>query len=259
MILVDSHCHLDQLQPEQLVTTVRRAREAGVVHAIVVGQFQKQGDFGDALSVAATEEDFFSPTMGIHPHESANATDSDFLTLAELCRQTRVVAIGEAGLDYYYDRSPRDVQRAAFARQCQLATELKKPLVVHVREAHAACLEILKSEGVSVGVIHCFTGGLTDARNYLNLGFHISASGIVTYKKTDQLQEAFRFVPLDRLLVETDSPYLAPVPFRGMTNEPAFVAAVAKRVAELKGLSADELALQTARNSSALFGFTLSS
>jgi TatD DNase family protein len=245
------------MKPEELAATVNRARRGGLVHAILVGQFQGPGDFGDALEVTASERSFFSPTMGIHPHDAARATESDLQTLAKLCGLPEVVAVGEAGLDYYYDRSPRDVQKSFFARQCQLAIELKKPLVVHVREAHADCHDILKSERVRLGVIHCFTGSSTDARKYLDLGLYISAAGIVTYKKTEELQEAIRFVPSDRLLVETDSPYLAPVPFRGKPNEPAYVLEVAKKVAELRGLPVEEVAMQTSRNSAALFGFSL--
>jgi TatD DNase family protein len=168
-----------------------------------------------------------------------------------------VVAVGETGLDYYYDNSPRAEQGALFRKQCALSLRVRKPLVVHVRDAHRSCWEILESEGVSAGMIHCFTGALDDARRYLDLGFFISVSGIVTYKKTDALQEAVKFAPLDRLLIETDSPYLAPVPFRGRKNEPAWVSEVAKKVAELKGMDPDELALATAKNSAALFGFNL--
>ena len=255
MILVDSHCHLEMLQ--EVSATVDRARAAGVVRAVVVGQFHKPGDFGHALEVSRSAPDFFSPTMGIHPHDAAKATEEDFGALEELCRRPEIVAVGEAGLDYYYDHSPRDLQIAAFRRQCALAVALDKPLVVHVRDAHARCQQILRDQRVERAVIHCFTGDLNEARRYLDLGFYLSVSGIVSYKKTEPLQEAVRFAPVDRLLVETDSPYLAPVPYRGKKNQPAYVVEVAKKVAELKRVDLEELALATSRNSAALFGFEI--
>jgi TatD DNase family protein len=167
------------------------------------------------------------------------------------------VAVGEAGLDYYYDRSPRAEQARVFGAQAALAKSLGKPLVVHVRDAHADCLSILSAERVGSGVIHCFTGDVAAARGYLDLGFHLSVSGVVTYKKTEALAEAVRFAPLERLMVETDSPYLAPVPHRGKKNEPAFVLETARRVAELKGLSLEALAEATTANAARLFGFSV--
>lgn len=254
MILIDAHCHLEPKDFAAPPEVIARAREAGLVHAIVVGQFHAPGDFGHALEVAAQHPDFLSPTLGIHPHDVARATEADFQTVEQTCARPEVVAVGEAGLDYYYDHSPREAQREGFARQCALAKRLDKPLVVHVRDAHADCLDLLKAERVEKGVIHCFTGDLAAARGYLDVGFSISLSGIVTYKKTEALQEAVRFTPLDRLLVETDSPFLAPIPFRGKKNEPAWVAEVAKKVAELKGLAPDVLALTAAKNTARVFG-----
>ena len=259
MILVDSHCHLEGADFAGVEEILARARSAGLVHAVVVGQLQAPGDFGRALQVAAAAPDFLSPTMGIHPHDAAKAAAEDFEALARHCALPEVVAVGETGLDYYYDNSPRVEQRSLFRKQCALALQVRKPLIVHVRDAHRSCYEILHSEGVSRGIIHCFTGTLEDARKYLELGFFISISGIVTYKKTEPLQEAVKFIPVDRLLIETDSPYLAPIPFRGRKNEPAFVVEVAKKVAELKQMDPEELALATARNSAALFGFKLPS
>jgi TatD DNase family protein len=248
MILIDAHCHLESREYPVVEEVLARAREQGLVHAIVVGLLQKAGDFGDALEVARAHPDFLSPTMGIHPHDAAIATPEDWAELERRCREPDVVAVGEAGLDYYYQHSPPEVQAEAFRRQCQLAKAVGKPLVVHVRDAHDECAEILKSEGLHDGQIHCFTGNTDEARRYLDLGFHLSLSGIVTYKKSEALQEAARFAPLERLLVETDSPYLAPVPHRGKKNEPGFVLETAKKVAELKGLDADEVALACARN-----------
>jgi TatD DNase family protein len=163
------------------------------------------------------------------------------------------VAVGETGLDYFYDHSPREAQLVGFRRTCRLARALGKPLVVHVRDAHAECLQVLTDEGMSRGMIHCFTGDTAAARGYLDLGFTLSLSGAVTYKKNEALQEAVRFAPLERLLVETDSPYLAPVPHRGKwPNEPRWVAETARKVAELKGLDPELVALRCARNTVAL-------
>jgi TatD DNase family protein len=257
MILIDAHCHLERADFAQAEEVIARARESGVVHAIVVGQFQAPGDFGNALALASAHSDFLTPTMGIHPHEAARATEEDFRALEEMCGRPEVKAVGEAGLDYYYDRSPRDVQQQVFRRQCQLAKQLGKPLVVHVRDAHEECHDILRSEQMDRGMIHCFTGDTAAARRYLDLGFHLSISGVVTYKKTEALQDAVKFAPLERLMVETDSPFLSPVPYRGKKNEPMRVVEVAKKVAELKGLDAERVALEAAKNTAALFGLAL--
>lgn len=257
MKLVDSHCHLEAADDPATLEVISRAQAAGVAHAVVVGQFQGPGDFGGALAVGRAHPGFVTVTMGIHPHEAARAGEDDLRMLRELCALPEVKAVGEAGLDYYYDRSPRQVQREVFARQCALAKELGKPLVVHVRDAHEDCEQVLKEQGISHGVIHCFTGDAKAAAAYLALGFHLSISGVVTYKKTEALQEAVKLAPLERLLVETDSPYLAPIPYRGKKNEPAYVVETAKKLAELKGLTVEEVAAQTTKNAARVFGFPL--
>jgi TatD DNase family protein len=204
MILIDSHCHLEAKNVPSPSEVINRAREAGLVHAVVVGLLQKSGDFGCALEVARQFPEFLTPTMGIHPHDAAVATQDDWATLEKLAALPEVCAVGEAGLDYYYNHSPKDVQIEAFRRQCALARTLNKPLVVHVRDAHDECFEILQSEKMTRGMIHCFTGDTAAARRYLDLGFHLSISGVVTYPKTQGLQEAVTFAPVDRLLLETD-------------------------------------------------------
>jgi TatD DNase family protein len=255
--LVDAHCHLEPDEFPDVDAVLARAQEAGVVQAVVVGQFQGPGDWGHALEVARARPTQLVATLGIHPHVAALATPEDWAELERVCATPLVVAVGEAGLDYYYDRSPRAEQARVFGAQAALAKSLGKPLVVHVRDAHADCLSILSAERVGSGVIHCFTGDVAAARGYLDLGFHLSVSGVVTYKKTEALAEAVRFAPLERLMVETDSPYLAPVPHRGKKNEPAFVLETARRVAELKGLSLEALAEATTANAARLFGFSV--
>ncbi len=255
MNLIDAHCHLEAKDFPDVAAVVTRARAAGVSRAVLVGLLQAPGDFGQSLELVARFPGFFVPTAGIHPHDAQKATPADWAELERRCRLPEVVAVGEAGLDYYYDHSPRQVQAESLRRQCQLARAVGKPLVVHVRDAHEECAAILREEGVTRGQIHCFTGDTTAARVYLDLGFHLSVSGVVTYKKTEALQDAVRFAPLDRLLVETDSPYLAPIPFRGKQNEPAHVAHTASKVAELKGLDADALAAACTQNTAQLFGF----
>jgi TatD DNase family protein len=251
--LIDSHCHLETKDFPVAAEVIARAKEAGVVHAVVVGLMQKPGDFGNALEAARQHPDFLTPTIGVHPHDAAAATQEDWDTLARLAALPEVKAVGETGLDYYYDHSPRDVQAQKFRFQCQLAKQLKKPIVIHVRDAHEECFEILKSEGMNEGMIHCFTGDLPAARRYLDLGFFLSISGVVTYKKTEPLQEAVKFAPLERLMVETDSPYLSPIPYRGKwPNEPMRVGETAKKVAELHGRDPEETALICARNTISL-------
>jgi TatD DNase family protein len=223
----------------------------------VVGQFHEPGDFGHALAVARAHPDFLTATLGIHPHEAAQATEADFAALETACAGPDVHAVGETGLDFYYDRSPRDVQAAVFRRQCALSIRVGKPLVVHVRDAHRECAEILREERPTPGVIHCFTSDVAAARAYLDLGFQLSISGIVTHKKTEVLAEAVQFAPVDRLIVETDSPYLAPVPYRGKKNEPAYVVETARRVAELKGLPLEMLAEATSANAARVYGFAV--
>lgn len=249
MKLIDAHCHLEAKNFPALPEVIDRAKAAGVVHAIVVGLLQQPGDFGCALAAAKAHPDFLTPTIGIHPHDAELATVDDWDELSRLAALPEVKAVGETGLDYYYRHSGPEAQARAFRRQCQLAREVSKPLVIHVRDAHQQCAELLESEGMSSGMIHCFTGDREAARRYLDLGFFLSISGMVTYKKSESVQEAVQFAPLDRLMVETDSPYLAPVPYRGRwPNEPRWVGETAKKVAELQGRDVEEVALICARN-----------
>jgi TatD DNase family protein len=252
-MLVDSHAHLDvEEYGSELADVAARAREAGIVHVVLVGQFREQGGIAaarEALELARTDPEFFSATAGIHPHESAHATEADLAALEQICSEPDVVAVGECGLDYHYDRSPREVQQERFAAQIRLARKLRKPVVVHTREAHEDTAQILEREmGKEGGVVHCFTGDWTAAQRYLALGLHISLSGVLTFKSADALREAAAKIPLERLLVETDSPFLAPVPYRGRRNEPAYAVRTAAALAAVRGMSLANVERATTEN-----------
>ena len=258
MQLIDSHAHLDGERfgaPGELEGVLTRARAAGVGHIVLIGQFDgRPGQRGmdaahDALRLAERDRAFFSATAGIHPHEAAAATEAHLEELRALCAQPGICAVGECGLDYHYDHSPREVQRDRFARQLQLARSLGKPVVVHSREADGDTAALLKQHlGPEGGVIHCFTSDWPAASAYLDLGMSISLSGVVTFKTAEALRDAAVRIPLERLLIETDAPFLAPVPFRGKRNEPAYVRKTAERLAELKGVSLEALAEATTAN-----------
>lgn len=248
MKLLDSHCHLEPKDYPSVDEIVARARAAGVDQAVVVGLWQRPGDFGVALELARRFPGILFPTVGVHPHDAAAVPDDDWAALEALAARPEVVAVGETGFDFFYLHSPREAQAAAFRRQCRLAKRLGKALVVHVRDAHADSAAVLEEEGVGEGMIHCFTGDLSEAQRYLGLGLHLSISGVVTYKKSEALQEAVRRAPLERLLLETDSPYLAPGPYRGKRNEPAYVVETARKVAELRGEVPELVAAACAEN-----------
>ena len=256
MSLIDSHAHLDfeDFQGD-IDGVVSRAAAVGVDRIVVVGLWRSPGNFGNALELARARPAVFAATAGIHPHECAQVPEADWEESARLAADPLVVGVGETGLDYHYDLSPRDVQRESFRRSIRIARDVDKPLVVHVREAHDACAAILREEGIPTagGVIHCFTGDWAAARVYLDLGMHVSVAGIVTFKAAEKIREAVRRIPRERLLVETDSPFLAPVPFRGKRNEPAHVVHVASKVAELWGVSPAEVAEITTGNVKRLF------
>ena len=254
--LVDSHAHLDRREyASDLDAVIDRARAAGVGRIVVVGLWRGRGDFGDALALVDRDPGTFAAAIGVHPHECVQVPEEDWATSERLARDPRVVAVGETGLDFHYDHSPRDVQIASFRRSIRIAKDAGKPVVVHVREADDACAEVLEAEGVppAGGVIHCFTGDWPRARRYLDLGLYLSVAGVLTFKAADDLREAIRQVPRDRLLVETDCPFLAPVPFRGKRNEPAYVARTADAVAALWGVQPDEAAELTTANAERFF------
>ncbi len=257
-MLIDSHAHLDfDEYGQDRAEVIARARAAGLVHVVLIGQWRAPRTPGgsglwaaqETLALAKTDPAFFSATAGVHPHDAASATEADFAALGLLCGDKSITAIGECGLDYHYDHSPRPVQRAVFERQLALAKTLRKPVVVHTREADEDTAAVLKASlGPEGGAIHCFTGDWTAASRYLELGLSISIAGVVTFKTAEALRDAARRIPLERLLIETDCPFLTPVPHRGKRNEPAYVALTAARLADLRGEPLATLAAATTAN-----------
>ncbi len=252
---IDAHCHL-QLQTDGLESVVR-AREAGVKKMVCVGTDPETSQEAVDMAVAAGEGVFAA--IGLHPHDASKGLVNTTIVLEENLRisPNKVVAIGECGLDYYYEHSPRDVQREIFANQISLAHKHDLALVIHTRDAWDETFEILRSEGVPPrSVVHCFTGSVSEARIALDLGLLLSFSGIVTFKKSIDIQEAARFCPVDRMTVETDSPFLAPVPYRGKSNEPAYVAVVGQHISELKNTQVEAFADTVSRVTETLFGLS---
>ena len=253
-MLVDSHCHLDFPDfATELDAVVARARDAGVGTCLTIGT--KLGAFEGVRAIAERFDDVWC-TVGVHPHEAAVEPLNEAAALIEHARHPKVVGIGEAGLDYYYEHSPKDDQIRNFRAHIAASRETGLPLVVHARDADDDLCEILTEEsarGAFPGLIHCFSSTAKLAGTALDLGMSISISGIVTFKKAEELREIVRNVPLDRLLVETDSPYLAPVPHRGKRNEPSFVRHTAGVVARIKGVDAERLAEATTDNFFRLF------
>jgi TatD DNase family protein len=245
--LVDSHCHLDDPKfDEDREQTIERARAAGVDCMLAIGTGDGPPDVEVAVRLAALYP-FIYATIGVHPHDAAKATEETFTRLRELAAQPKVLAIGEIGLDYHYDFSPRPVQREVFARQLALAAETGKPVIIHTREAWEDTLEQI-TDLPHGGIMHCFTGDAAQARQALDRGFHLAFGGVLTFPKADAVREAARLTPADRLLVETDCPYLAPVPHRGKRNEPAFMVETARRLAEIRGCPLEEIAETTTHN-----------
>jgi TatD DNase family protein len=252
--LADSHCHIDLPQFDgDREAVVARAREAGVDRLLIVGGVDENSGHRRALTVA--EGLGFPVSAGVHPHEARLATEAIYDELQGLGREKRILAIGEIGLDFHYDHSPRDTQREVFRRQVRLARDLNLPIIIHTREADDETAAILENEAASEcgGVIHCFSSGPELARRALALGFFISFSGIVAFPRAEGIQEVARTVPEDRLLVETDAPFLAPPPHRGKRNEPAFVVEVARKLASLRGESLEAVSAAAVANFERLF------
>jgi TatD DNase family protein len=256
MRIVDSHAHLEFEQfDEDRALMLERARAAGVELILAIGSGTGPHRLGAALPFAK-EFDWIYATIGIHPHEAKLATEEHFAQLRDLAREPRVIAWGEIGLDYFYDHSPREVQQKVFRRQLEEARALKLPIVIHCRDAWEDCLAILGAEWRSAGlggIFHCFTGSSDEALRGIDMGFLISFAGNVTYPKMQHLRDVARDVPLDRILTETDSPFLPPQGKRGKRNEPAHVVEVAQALANVRNLSTDELAARAADNFRSFF------
>jgi TatD DNase family protein len=250
-MLVDSHCHLDfaDFGPER-EAVIERARAAGVGTMVTI--CTRLDEFPAVRQIADSHGDIWC-SVGVHPHEAADYAGTTADDLAGLASHPRVVGIGETGLDFHYDHSPREIQDQVFRTHIAAARSSGLPLIVHAREADAEIARILREEGATSGVLHCFSSGRGLAEAALDLGFYISISGIVTFKSAEELRAIVGDVPIDRLLVETDAPYLAPVPYRGKRNEPAYVATTAAAVAALKGIEPEELAQATTDNFFRLF------
>jgi len=249
--LIDSHCHLDskEFDPDR-EAVIQRALEAGVEKMLAIGTGSGPPDLEAGIRLAERYQPFFA-TVGIHPHDAGKAGSEDFDRLAGLLAHPKVVAVGEIGLDYHYDFSPRDAQKSSFIDQMRIAADARKPIVIHTREAWDDTFSLLERHWAPhglPGIMHCFSGGPEEARRALGLGFYLSFGGIVTYPKALEVHEAARQAPLDRVLVETDAPYLAPVPKRGKRNEPALNVHTARRLAELRGESFESLARATTEN-----------
>jgi TatD DNase family protein len=257
-MLIDTHCHLDEAAcAEGADTVIERARALGVSAFVCIGVGGLPAA-RQALALAARRRDVVA-TVGVHPHDAATLDETLEAELSAMIAQPSCVAVGEIGLDFHYDHSPRTEQDAVFRRFVQIAKRASKPIVVHTRSAPAATLEVLEAEGAREvgGVIHCFSEDRDFARRALDLGFDLSFSGIVTFKTAHAIQDVASWAPLDRILLETDSPYLAPVPLRGRKCEPAYIAHTADYVARLRGISRQVLEDATTRNACRRFGRAL--
>ena len=254
-MLIDSHAHIQgkEYAGEQ-DAVIGRAREAGVEKIIAVGGAGDMSSNFEAITLADSFANVYA-TVGMHPHDAKDVGADELRRLRALTSHPKAIAVGETGLDYYYNHSPHDVQRRVFTHFIQMARDTGLPIVVHERDAARDAAELLRTEGAGElrGVIHCFTGSYEAACTYLDLGFYVSFTGIITFKNADPLRDVVRKVPLERMLVETDSPFLTPVPHRGKRNEPAYVRFVAETIATLKGLSLAEVARVTSDNAQALF------
>lgn len=253
MIYVDSHCHIDgEAFDADRDEVVERAKTAGIAAMLTIGTGNPHdGEIERAVKVAESYENVFA-AIGVHPHDAKTYDDAAETRLIELAKSEKVIAWGEIGLDFYYDHSPRDVQFDVFRKQIRIARDLDLPIIIHSRDADAETVEILteecSAENFPGGIMHCFGGTAEMAEKLMKIGFLISFAGNVTFKKADNLRDAARVVPLDKLLIETDCPFLAPIPFRGKRNEPSFVVHTARFLADFYEIEVEKLARQTTEN-----------
>ncbi|SEN82460.1 TatD DNase family protein [Mesobacillus persicus] len=253
-MLFDTHVHLNAEQfNDDLQEVIERAQAEGITKMVVVG-FDRP-TITKAIELCETYEFIFA-SVGWHPVDAIDMQPEDLEWLRELSAHPKVVAIGEMGLDYHWDKSPKEIQKEVFKQQIQLAKEVKLPIIIHNREATADIVEILRTEGADEvgGIMHCYSGSVEIAKECIDMNFYISLGGPVTFKNAKKPKEVAEAIPLERLLIETDCPYLAPHPYRGKRNEPAYVKLVAEQIAELKGISYEEVAKATTENAKKLFG-----
>ena len=262
MELIDSHAHIDFPQfAEDREAMLDRARAAGVSTLLAIGSGPGPEKL-DAAIPFAEQHDWIYATVGTHPHEAKDLTPAHLDQLAKLAKHPRVIAYGEIGLDYFYDHSPRDVQGNVFREQMEIAAKAKLPIIIHCRDAWSDCLDMLEDNWRATGlggILHCFTSTLEDARRGLDMGFLVSFAGNSTYPKAQNLRDVAKALPLENLLIETDSPFLAPQPYRGKRNEPAYVGEVAKAIGSVRNLPAEDVALATAGNFRRFFGLSAGS
>ncbi len=264
-MFIDSHAHLDgkQFDPDR-AEVIARARESGVTNIVAIGNGDGPAEVDCGIRLAE-KYDFMYATLGIHPHEARLADQAAYDRMEQLARHPKIIAWGEIGLDYHYDHSPRDVQQQVFIKQMELAAAARLPIVIHCRPSDGSdnawqdCLGLIHDRWSATGlggILHCFTGNWAHAKHALDMGFMISFAGNLTFPKAQPIRDAAMEVPLERMLIETDSPYLAPVPNRGKRNEPAFVIETARKLGELRGLSMEEVGVQTSRNFYKFFKLT---
>lgn len=256
--MIDTHCHLNdsRLVPE-FEQIVNAFPDKSIEAVVNVGYDMPSSEI--ALKQAHKDKRVFA-AVGVHPHDAKSVTKHDYIRLKEMCGDKRVVAFGEVGLDYYYDHSPRETQREVFKKMLDIVQEVNLPVIIHVRDAFMDCIDILTENRRKItrgGIIHCYSGSYESAEIFIKLGFHIAFGGAITYKNNTSSAGIIQKLPLDRILAETDCPYLSPVPYRGKTNEPAYVLEVIKRIAEVRGMTVEDIDRITTENAVKLFGLKI--
>jgi TatD DNase family protein len=247
-MFTDSHCHLDADKfASDLDAVLERATQAGVTRILSIGTGDGPPELDRALRLADRYPSIYA-TVGVHPHDASKASAGTFDDLRALARNPKVVAYGEIGLDYHYDFSPRDLQRETFLEQLKIADEAGLPVIIHTREAWADTVSILRRHWHSEGIFHCFTGDADQAREALSMGFHLAFGGVLTFRTAEAVREAARITPDERLLIETDAPYLAPIPWRGKRNEPSFMIETARKLAVIRNVTEERIAEITSAN-----------
>lgn len=253
-MLYDSHAHLDDPQFDaDRDAVIQKIKDAGVVYLNNIGADMKTS----AASIKLAEKnEFIYAAVGVHPSETTDMTESDIEELRRMAAHPKAVAIGEIGLDYHYEDTNKELQKKWFRRQLELAKELDMPVVIHDRESGGECIAILKEMGITNGVMHCYSGSAETAKELLDMGFHISFTGVLTFKNAKKAVQAVSVIPMDRLMIETDCPYMAPEPYRGTRNDSSYVGRVAEKMAEIKGISVTEVERITCENAKRFFGIT---